>query len=60
MTPHQASKIVLTLAVMGFASMFFFHLGRLTNSTVTLRSGCDLTDEQRADLKPGWFVEVNR
>lgn len=55
MTPNTASKIVITLAIGVFFSIFFFNLGRLTNSTVTLRSGCDLTDYDRSGVKPAWY-----
>lgn len=55
MTPNQASKVAITACIMVFCAMFFFHLGRMTTSTVTLRSGCDLTDGDRSGLKPSWY-----
>ena len=55
MTPRTASKIVLTFALGVFVSLFFFNLGRMTASTVTLRSGCDLTTYDRSGLKPAWY-----
>lgn len=55
MTPHQASKLVLSLAIVIFCALFFFNLGRLTNSTVHLRSACDLPEDDRGDLKASWY-----
>ena len=43
-----------------FACLVAFNVGRLTNSQVTLRSGCDLTYEDRQDLKPDWYLTGSR
>lgn len=40
MTPNFASRLAITACVVVFVSMFFFHLGRMTNSTLEVKETC--------------------
>ena len=60
MTIQQKSKWFAAATLAFFFCMVSFHAGRLMASQVTLRSGCDLTYEDRQDLKPDWYLTGSR
>ena len=56
MTIQRKTEIFCVLTFALFLFMVGFHTGRLTNSTVTLRSTCSMDEETREDLKAGWYL----
>jgi len=60
MTIQQKSKLFCIATFSLFACLVAFNYGRMTASTITLRSGCDLTSDDRDGLKPDWYLTGSR
>ena len=58
MTPAELSAWCTAIAIAAFLAIVSFNLGRLNAnaSTPQLRSACDLSVEDRMDLKANWYV----
>lgn len=55
MTLYQKSAWVTAGAIALLFILMAFNYGRLTASQVTLRSGCDLTSDQRSQLNEAYY-----
>ena len=55
MTLYTKSAIVTAGLIAAFLIMVAYNLGRLTASTVHLRSTCELEQSDRDGLKVGWY-----
>jgi hypothetical protein len=55
MTPAELSAWCTAIALAAFLAIVSFNLGRINASTPQLRSACDLSAEDRFDLKAGWY-----
>jgi len=55
MTLYQRSAWFTAAVISGFLMLCSFNYGRLTASTISLRSQCDITAEQRAGLKAPYY-----
>jgi len=55
MTLYQRSAWFTAAVIAGFLMLCAFNYGRLTASTISLRSSCDITAEQRVKLKAPYY-----
>jgi hypothetical protein len=56
MTPAELSAWCTACALAAFLAIVSFNLGRLNANAPQLRSACDLSAEDRMDLKANWYV----
>lgn len=52
--PEIASAVTCAFAIAAFFALVAFNVGR-AHPTTSLRSACDLTQEDREQLKAAWY-----
>ena len=55
MTLYQKANWFTAATIAAFLILVAFNYGRMTASTINLRSSCDITSEQRVGLKPNYY-----
>lgn len=59
MSPGQLSACIVAGAIVFGCMLVCFQLGR-ADASVRLRSACDVQQEQRIHLKPGYYARVSQ